>query len=258
LEITANLLPIAPVISANTTSICEGQKVNITATGCNGGSIKWSNGLTTNTINVGIGKYSAKCLTSCTSNSSNEIEIVLIPKPNQPIVSGTNFDVCEGSSFSLSNSTCNIGTLTWSDGTSGLSKTPSATSTYTITCSNNGCVSQPSGVFTLSVLPSKAIVATLDGSLAGGLITNSITFRGSIDFKTAKTIEGHGFIYKTTLTDTPFKIGDVGVTTISLGSKTLISGNSFNRVFNSNLKDFTFIAYIKDCSGYKYGTIKKL
>jgi hypothetical protein len=251
----------APEIIADKSTICSGETsiLSLKSACTTGNTVRWSNGATTNTITVNnSGKYTAQCIAACPSPSSNEIEVKVNPRPNQPSISGSTFDVCEGSSFTLPATTCNIGTVVWNDGTTGLSKTPTTTSSYTVNCNGNNCISQASNAFTLRVTPSKATVSTLDGSLASSIISNTITFRGSIDFKSANSVEDHGFIYKSTLTDTPFKIGDAGVTTISLGSKPLSTGSSFNRVFNNSSKDFSFIAYIKDCSGYKYGTIKKL
>ena len=249
----------APEIETDKRIICAGESTILKLkTNCASGStVKWSNGALTNTITVNsAGTYTAQCVANCTSVVSNAIEVTVNPKPNQPNITASSFDVCEGSTFSLPNTICNVGTLIWNDGTTGLSKTPNTTSIYSVTCSSNGCVSQSSGAFTLRILPSKATVFTLDGVI--NPFAQIMTFKGSIDYKANHIVEDHGFIYKTGLTDTPFKIGDEGVTTISLGSRQVSAVYTFNISSKPPAKNISFIAYIKDCSGYKYGTIKKL
>ncbi|OIN56671.1 hypothetical protein BLX24_23890 [Arsenicibacter rosenii] len=68
-------LPAAPVLAASQGTICPGQNVTLTASGCTGGTINWSTGSVGNTLVIsGAGSYSA----TCTQNGCASLAGVLL------------------------------------------------------------------------------------------------------------------------------------------------------------------------------------
>ena len=82
LAITVNPLPSAPLAATNKSVICSGLGATLTASGCVGGTITWSNGATGSSINVTPTEntvYSSICTSAnCVSVASNVISITVI------------------------------------------------------------------------------------------------------------------------------------------------------------------------------------
>lgn len=80
--------PDAPVIATNLTTVCAGVGVNLTATGCTGGTINWSDGGTGASrmgviFNTSVPSLTATCtIGSLSSGNSNALTITVNPKPN--------------------------------------------------------------------------------------------------------------------------------------------------------------------------------
>jgi gliding motility-associated-like protein len=72
--------PAVPLIAANDDTICPGQTVVLSATGCNG-TVTWSDGSTGATLTISPGtsnSYSATCTeSSCSSASSNPVTVIV-------------------------------------------------------------------------------------------------------------------------------------------------------------------------------------
>ncbi len=67
--------PAAPTLVASASSVCAGQSVTLTASGCSG-TVTWSTGATGSSIQVGVGSYSATCMVNaCTSAASATVSI---------------------------------------------------------------------------------------------------------------------------------------------------------------------------------------
>ncbi|OYU66993.1 MAG: hypothetical protein CFE22_06820 [Cytophagaceae bacterium BCCC1] len=77
--------PDAPVISSSTSTLCAGEGVNLTATGCSN-TVNWSDGATGASRNNVIFNNSltltATCNNGLASGNSNSIAITINPKPN--------------------------------------------------------------------------------------------------------------------------------------------------------------------------------
>lgn len=104
--VTTNLAdpgaPSPPMISAPDTTICPGQSVTLTATGCTG-TVTWNTGVIGSTLTVSpptTTPYTATCTVSgCVSTASNQLTITVSPSPVTPPISsqgvtGNSQEVC--------------------------------------------------------------------------------------------------------------------------------------------------------------------
>ncbi|MCR9098278.1 MAG: hypothetical protein NXI30_28995, partial [bacterium] len=137
IEIQVGETPTTPVITVENPEICTGEFATLKATNCNG-TVYWSNGEIGNTIQVSAaGKYTAYCKTICgVSDNSNEVEVKFGNPPNPPVVTCQNENLCPGQSAKLTAEGCD-GTVTWSNGQTGVSITVTTAGIYTATCTNN-------------------------------------------------------------------------------------------------------------------------
>ncbi|MFN8346493.1 MAG: SdrD B-like domain-containing protein [Spirosomataceae bacterium] len=145
----------APAIAASAAVICEGGSVTLSATGCEGGEINWSNGATGSSITVtplGTTTYTAVCKKGdCTSDASNAVTVV-VTKVYAPTLLCSNTSICKGETVSLTASGCE-GTITWSNGATGatITVTPETTTTYAAKCKVGECESGASAPLTIVV-----------------------------------------------------------------------------------------------------------
>ncbi len=165
-QLVVNVLSGAvPTIAASATSLCANASITLTATGCSGG-VQWSNGLSGYVVTVNEpGSYSAKCVgAGCTSEFSKPIVIKSGAGAAAPTLTASKAEVCFGESVTLTAAGCTGGTVTWSNGKSGLSLTvtPDSTRNFTATCTLDGCTSPAST--SLKVVVNKAATPVLTAS----------------------------------------------------------------------------------------------
>ena len=157
--VTVNALPITPTISAGGPStFCAGGSVMLTSTA--GISYLWSNGETTQNINVtASGSYSVIVINAsgCQSATSIATVVTVNALPGTPTITADGpTTVCAGGSVTLTSSAET--TYLWSNGltTQGINIT--AAGNYTVQVTNaNGCQSATSAV---SVVTVNALPAT--------------------------------------------------------------------------------------------------
>lgn len=139
----------APVIIANSGSICSGDSFTITPSGANTYTIEGGNAIVSPTTTTSYTVSGTDTL-GCVSNNLASSNITVNPLPLISAVSShTNF-VCSGESATLTASGAN--TYTWNPGGSGsnIIISPTITTTYSFTGTDiNGCVN--SSAFTQSV-----------------------------------------------------------------------------------------------------------
>jgi gliding motility-associated-like protein len=139
-----------PVVSVNSTSVCSGQSVTLTATGAV--VYTWSNGATGSTLTVSPTQTTSYSVTAtasgCTSTSIATVTVIASPTltVSQPVV-------CAGQSATLSAS--GASSYSWNTGATGASVTvtPSATTVYTVTGTSGGCSSTAYPTVTVNPLP---------------------------------------------------------------------------------------------------------
>ena len=210
--LTIQPTPIAPTINVNVPpvnsvrSICNGESITLTATGCNnGGTVRWNssyNGTNFatgstysfvpaggNSMNV-THSFTAACegTNLCRSINSTSISVVVKFKPSQPAIFGPGSSICSNANVTLSASTCSGGTLGWTGNRSGSSINFNLTSAVSIkvACTINGCTSDSSNVYSITPLP-KPNVLTVNASQVQALCYGSdVTLTASACVGTVK------------------------------------------------------------------------
>jgi hypothetical protein len=137
------VVPPTPTITSTAVSpatITNGQSLTLTANGCTGGTVLWSNSATTVSIAVTPASnttYTFTCTVSpCTAVTSSSFVVNVSPLL-PPILTSSAVSTCTGSSVTLTATACaGGGTVTWSTAQTGLviSVSPSVTTNYIATC----------------------------------------------------------------------------------------------------------------------------
>ncbi|MFD2524101.1 T9SS type B sorting domain-containing protein [Emticicia soli] len=183
IEIKKGDKPEAPVLSPLTSTLCEGQTVTLTASGCTGGTITWSNGSTGSSLLVSTtGTYSATCTTACgESVASNVATITSIKKPDAPKIATTDKpELCGDATATLTASNC-TGTIKWSTQATTSSITVSVAGTYTAICFNACGESEVSNpiVITKGITPTTPTVLALPSNICEGA-SSTLTASGCL------------------------------------------------------------------------------
>jgi gliding motility-associated-like protein len=179
--VTANPLPATPAITAGgPTTFCAGDSVTLTSSAESG--YLWSNGATTQSINVTTsGSYTVKVTNAsgCLSEASAPRAVTVHALPATPtITAGGPTAFCDGDSVTLTSSAGT--TYLWSTGDTSQSIDVTATGNYTVQITNeSGCQSAASvaTAVTVNPLPATPIIT------AGGPTTlcagDSVTLTSS-------------------------------------------------------------------------------
>ena len=132
-EVTSAPLP-TPIILGNTT-ICEGESTTLTANG--GVSFAWSNGNTSNSVNVsqsGVYTVTATNAEGCSATANVTVTVNPLPSVN---ISGNN-SFCQGDNITLTATGAN--SYAWSNASTNAAITVSSSGAYTVTGTDaNGC-----------------------------------------------------------------------------------------------------------------------
>ena len=169
--IPCDLNPTNVSVNASSTSICQGQSVNLTALGAN--SYTWSTGVNTQTLsdtpnsNTSYMVVGNNTITGCSSSATRNVEVK--PVPSVFIVS-FNPNVCLGSSINLT-AVGTASSFTWNTGasTSILTASPTSATTYTVIGTNAfGCTAMATQAVNVNPLPSITVGSNpLGGSCVG-------------------------------------------------------------------------------------------
>lgn len=155
--VIVNALP-NPVI-AGTASVCQGVSTNFNA-GAGYTNYLWSNGATTQNINVGTaGPYTVTVTDANGCSKSTSVNLVVNTLP-VPVIAGiTSF--CSGGNSTL-NAGAGYSNYTWSTGVTTQTINVTASSNYSVTVTNgSGCVSSTSVNVVVHNLPSPSISGNL-------------------------------------------------------------------------------------------------
>ncbi len=167
----------SPMISANQTTLCNGERAYLSATAC-AGTISWSNGLTGTTIQISLaGNYFAYCIQNgIQSPPSNTIEITALDVVTPTIYSLDNV-YCLHPTVTLTTNSCPEGNIIWSNGTTATSITVSVAGTYSAQCQNQCGTSPASNIVTVLanggniVVPAAPFISTTKTSICDGETT---------------------------------------------------------------------------------------
>ncbi|MBX2952377.1 MAG: gliding motility-associated C-terminal domain-containing protein [Leadbetterella sp.] len=131
--------PDTPAITASTDGVCGEELATLTATGCTGGTVIWSNGSQGHSIQVSMGTYTAICKTDCGESAASN-SVTIQSKGGTLSISSNKTAYCAGETVTLTATGCTNGTIKWSNGATGSSITLPATASMTMTavCSEGG------------------------------------------------------------------------------------------------------------------------
>lgn len=201
-------MPAIPIIVSNSPSVCLGEVVSLTATGCEGGTYIWSDGKTvgnllTLTPNADV-SYRVKCKVGDCEGDWSAYTTVKVGTPAAPtisVVGTTNTTVCFGAPVTLTAQGCNPDSyVTWSNNQVGNTITISPASSATFTarcCTSNQCKSQPSNAIAITVLPKVPQPTVRDMTnpcptptvnLAQTITSNPATTGGQFEYYTAASL----------------------------------------------------------------------
>lgn len=169
--------PPPPTVSVNSTNVCAGQSITLTATpSVAGGTYLWSNGATTPTITVNPNTTTTYTVTYTNNGIANGSGTVTV-NPVPTINGGQDQTVCQGASVTL-NGTGGV-SYTWNNGISnGVAFVPNATTTYTVTGTNaNGCTNTDQVTVTVNAAPT--VNAINNQTLCAGASASAVAFSGT-------------------------------------------------------------------------------
>ncbi len=175
--VTVNPLP-TPTAAANPATICAGNTAELSATG--GGTYIWSDAQTGSPITVnpfGTTTYTVTVTNNgCSATASTTVTVTPLPVVS---ASAAPAAICAGQSSVLM--ATGGGTYQWSSGQSGASITvnPVATTTYTVTVTNNGCTGTADVTLTVNDLPAPTAAASPAAICAGQSTTLSAVGGGT-------------------------------------------------------------------------------
>ncbi|WP_245826351.1 SdrD B-like domain-containing protein [Spirosoma rigui] len=154
------LNPSAPIIKADKSLICSGEKVTLTAEGC-AGIVKWYGieriGASIDIYPGDSKEYYATCKqATCESEPSNLVRITVKTSGTAPKITASSTVACSGGILSMTATGCSEGVI-WSDGQTGsvisITATPSNTEYYAMCKSTTQCGSPKSNVIKINVTP---------------------------------------------------------------------------------------------------------
>lgn len=166
--VTVNIVPVPTtptLLTPTSNTLCAGQSLSLQAS-CSVGTPRWyvnntsgtvvGNGTSVNVTPTSSTNYVSTCVSTspaCVGPSSSLVSVTLNPKPTAPVISAGSTQICSGNSTTLTATGCS-GAVTWSNAQTGNSITvsPGSNTTYTATCTTNGCTSVNSNSVTVNVL----------------------------------------------------------------------------------------------------------
>ena len=215
---------INPTPTVNSPTICAGQLANLIVSNCSG-TVTWNDGGIGNPRSVSplsTTSYTAICnVGSCTGTAMATVTVTPKPTPTPTVNSPT---ICAGQSAILTVSNC-AGSVSWNDGTTGLAKTvsPTTTTSYTATCTvgTAPCVGTGTATATVTVTPKPTLTIETTGC-STDLTTYSISFTSN-----GSVVSDKGTMLATTISGIPS--GQTVTLTASLnGCTTVLSVNAPN------------------------------
>ncbi|WP_080056405.1 beta strand repeat-containing protein [Spirosoma aerolatum] len=181
-SITVNFINCSVSASASPSIISSGQSTVLSYTGCVGGSVDWvdsrDNGIGSGNNLTVTPTASITYIAQCNKDNGYCLSYVTVTVSNCSITaSASTTSVNAGQSSILSYTGCTGGTVSWDNGVgTGNNKTvsPSATTTYTATCSPAGGGSTCSSSVRVSVTPCSVIALASSTTINAGQSTELV------------------------------------------------------------------------------------
>ncbi len=185
--VIVNPIPVTTV-STSSSAICKGMSSVLTADGAE--TYNWSTGETTASITVIPSTTSTYTVVGTTQGCSSATATATVLVNALPIVNVNSSTICNGQNTTLTASGGDTYLWSTNEVTNSINVNPSASTSYTVTATLNGCAATATANVTVNVLPSIAVnsaticngqsaVLTANGgetySWSTGATTNSIT-----------------------------------------------------------------------------------
>ena len=231
IQVTVNSTPTATITTTSNT-ICQGQSTNLTAS--SGSSYLWSNGATTQTVQVNnAGSYSVIVTgaSGCTANSS-PINITLTSAANATVTTSGTTTICQGNNVTLSAATGY--TYNWSNGSTSRQITVSTTGNYSVVVSANGACSATSQIIPVTVNANPNATISANGTTAfcqGGSV--NLTASGGSSYSWSNGQTGNGISINSTGTYNAIVTGSNGCTATSNSINVTVAANPITNI-NAN------------------------
>jgi hypothetical protein len=174
MTVNVNPLPVATITAGGPLRFCEGGSVTLTASA--GLGWLWSNGATTQSINVTqSGSYTVRVASSSCTKISDPVSVIVDPRPSTVITADGPTTFCEGGSVALT--APDSASYLWSTGATTRSIAADATGAYSVTVTNAaGCSATSTPLQVTEAAPPSAPVITAGGPTTfceGGSVTLS-------------------------------------------------------------------------------------
>ncbi|MFN0187796.1 MAG: fibronectin type III domain-containing protein [Bacteroidia bacterium] len=213
IQVTVNTAPSANITTSSNT-ICQGQSSNLTASP--GSTFLWSNGATTQTIQVNnAGSYSVIVTGSsgCSTNST-PVNITIGTAANATVTTSGPTSFCQGGNVILSAATGY--NYTWSNGSTSRQITVSSAGNYSVVVSANGVCSATSQTIpvTVNANPTASINANGNTTFCQGGSVN-LTATGGSSYAWSNGQTGSGITVNSTGTYNAIATGSNGCTATS-------------------------------------------
>ncbi len=227
-NVTVADIPV-PAITGNTT-ICQGQTTTLTANG--GVSYNWSDGSSTNSINVSQnGVYSVTATNTEGCSASTNVTVTVNPLPNVSITGYSSF--CQGDNTTLTAS--GASTYVWSNSSTNAAITVNNAGLYTVTGTDaNGCSSTATQTTTVNptynIPQSHSICQGESYNFYGQNLTTAGTYT-----QTLSTVNGCDSVITLNLTIKNLPVPSIsGNNSICEGQTTTLTANGGNSYIWSN------------------------
>ncbi|MFN5441128.1 MAG: T9SS type A sorting domain-containing protein, partial [Flavobacteriia bacterium] len=168
-EITVTAAPafVPTITAASPTTVCAGAFSTLVASP--GASYVWSNGATTQGVNVGVNGPITVTVTNslgCTGTSA-PINVTVLPVPTTTITASGPTTFCEGGSVTLTAGGAN--SYIWANNSTATSQTVTTAGTYVVTgYAANGCPDLAEITVTVNESPSADLITDGNNSLCPG------------------------------------------------------------------------------------------
>ena len=210
----------ASAIALSPTTVCAGTPVTLVASP--GSSYLWSNGATTQGVNVTAGGPITVTVTNasgCTGTSA-PISVTVLPVPNATINAGGPLTFCQGGSVNL---TATGGTsYIWSTGANTAALSANASGIYVVTVTAaNGCTDSEQATVTVNAVPSANVV--MDG--------NSVLCPG--ETLTLSAAPGNTYAWTTGASTSEITVSTAGTYGVVVTSANGCSANSGNIILTA-------------------------
>lgn len=259
--------PTASVSPSGSVAICQGSSSTLTASA--GTSYLWSNGATTQSINVtDAGSYSVTVSgpASCVSTSPATI-VTENPLPSNVVTASGPTTFCNGGSVLLTAAETGA-TYSWSNGSASQSITVSNSGTFSVTVTKNGCSSTSSPITVTEVAaPTATITVSGNGvgcegtgvALTANASSSYLWSNGATTQSISATTTGAYTVQVTNATgctSAPSQPEDVYIRplpVISAGvDNSICDGGSANLTASIIAADLFFSEYVEGSSNNKY------